>query len=69
LKFKKTIKKNKIERNFGEISNNDDFETRCLSYGKGCGIALIPASQLIDYERANHKQHIESLTDLDRSAK
>lgn len=40
----KNIIRRKIERNFGEISTNEDFESRCLSYGKACAIGLLPAN-------------------------
>ena len=47
-----TIKESKTEpqakRNFGEITNNKDFQKRCVDYGKGCAIGLIPANQLQD---------------------
>jgi hypothetical protein len=33
----------KIKRNFGEITNDTDFQERCISFKKGCAIALLPA--------------------------
>ena len=62
-------RRSKIERNFGEITSNAEFESRCTSYNKACAIALLPSNLLIDYEKANHLEHIESLQDLDRQAK
>jgi hypothetical protein len=38
-----------------------EFELRCISYGKGCGIGLIPALQYVDYEKDNFRQHLEAL--------
>jgi hypothetical protein len=50
IKYKQVVRKNKVERNFGEIASNEDFEARCLSYNKGCAIGLLSANTLIDYE-------------------
>jgi len=33
----------KIERKFGEISSNQDFHDKCISYKKGCAIGFLPA--------------------------
>lgn len=62
-------KKSKVERNFGEITSLEDFEARCISYKKGCGIALIPALQNQEYERDNFNDYIDTLVELDASAK
>jgi hypothetical protein len=59
----------KIERNFGEITSTADFKRRCVDYKKGCAIGMIPANLMIDYERENFDQHIETLTALDEKAK
>lgn len=45
MKHNSNAKVTKIERNFGEITSQEDFENRCLNYKKGCAIALIPALQ------------------------
>jgi len=66
---KEVTKKAKVERNFGEITNMADLKARCLDYKKACGIALLPANQIVDYERENFRQHLESLDELDSSAK
>lgn len=66
----KSMKKmSKIERNFGEIQSLTDFNTRCLSYKKACAIGLLPANLLIDYEKDNFEEHVETLAELDRQAK
>ena len=62
----KNAKRTKVERNFGEITSSTDFETRCLGYNKACAIAMLPANQMIDYEKKNFADHIETLEDLDR---
>ena len=62
-------RKAKVERNFGEITSNKDFDARCLSYSKACAIAMLPATQQIEYEKKNYADHIEALEDLDRQAK
>lgn len=32
-----------MKRNFGEIKSDKDFEDKCVSYKKGCAIAILPA--------------------------
>lgn len=59
----------KVARNFGEIVTADDLKTRCLDYGKGCAIALLPAMTISEYEDENHKQQITTLEALDEQAK
>ena len=41
----------KIERRFGEITSNQDFQDKCISYKKGCAIGFLPALQHSEYER------------------
>ncbi len=62
------VKKSKVARNFGEIVNNQDFNSRCLSYNKGCAIGLIPAMSLQEYEKDNFEEHIDTLGQLDKKA-
>lgn len=69
MKHNSNAKVTKIERNFGEITSQEDFENRCLNYKKGCAIALIPALQNQEYERDNFVDHIDTLAELDNSAK
>lgn len=69
MKYKKTVKRNKVERDFGEIKNVDEFEQRCLNYGKTCGIGLLPAAQSTESEKDSFEGHIDILSDLDNSAK
>ena len=62
-------KRAKMVRNFGEITSDEDFKERCLSYKKGCAIGLLPAMTLIDYEKDNFDQHVGILKELDAEAK
>ena len=65
----KSKKQAKMVRNFGEITSNEEFESRCVSYKKGCAIGLLPAMTLIDYEKDNFEQHVGILKELDSEAK
>ena len=59
----------KTVRNFGEITSNEEFMSRCISYRKGCAIGLLPANLNIDYERENFEEHVEILSKLDEKAR
>lgn len=61
-------KKANTKRNFGEIASEKDFSDRCLSRKKACAIALLPANTIIDYEKVNFNQHLETLQNLDAAA-
>lgn len=39
-----------------------------MDYNKGCAIGILPASTIIDYEKANFEQHLSILKDLDQKA-
>ena len=59
----------KTARNFGEITSNEDFMSRCISYRKGCAIGLLPANLNIDYEKENFEEHVDILAKLDDKAR
>ena len=48
----------KTKRNFGEIVSLDDLKSRCLDFHKGCGIAMLPALTISEYEKENSEQHV-----------
>jgi len=52
-------KKVRLDRNFGEITSGKDFDDRCVSYKKGCAIAILPAMGIQDYEKENFENHIK----------
>ena len=56
------------KRNYGEITSTKDFNERCLSFNKACAIGLLSAVTMIDYERDNLNQHLETLQALSDKA-
>jgi hypothetical protein len=58
----------KIERKFGEITSNQDFHEKCISYKKGCAIGLLPAAQHSEYERENFEEHVSILKSINDKA-
>uniref|UniRef100_A0A7S3MVM5 Uncharacterized protein n=1 Tax=Strombidium inclinatum TaxID=197538 RepID=A0A7S3MVM5_9SPIT len=69
IQYMENHKRSKKERTFGEITSIADFEKRCLDHEKGCAIGLIPAMDIIDYEKANYEQHVDTLQQLDDYSK
>lgn len=58
----------KATRQFAEIRSQADFDKYCTDKKKGCAIALLNAMEIIDYEKRNHKEHIETMQKLDEAA-
>ena len=64
-----STKPSKTQRTFGEITSDADFEERCLNHEKGCAIGLLTAMDIIDYEKENFEQHVDTLQQLDDYSK
>jgi hypothetical protein len=45
------------------------FQQLCLDRQKGCAIAFLNGGQVLDYEIENHKEHLDTLQQLENDAK
>lgn len=55
---KEAEEQSKVPREFVEITSQKDFDKYCVDKKKGCAIGLLNAMEVLDYEKANHAEHL-----------